>query len=261
MGIETWRYIPLLQAAGDVQMAVDHWLFAQCAQGLHPPTLRFYQWSPPAISLGYHQHQWPDHWRSLHWQGQPIPLVRRRSGGRAVLHQGDLSYAVITANPQHLMAGALSTRPSRQQTYDTLCQFLISGWAKLGIPLTYGLDRRSYRGEVDCFRLATGADLVWPNGTKFIGSAQCWQRQTVLQHGSIRLTPATELFQQVFGPAQVVSLQGFSTVSLPTVEVVVEALRQAAIALWSITLTPAPLTEEEWRAIASYLAQTHVQGF
>jgi lipoate---protein ligase len=260
VGIETWRYIPLLQAPGDVQMAVDHWLFEQCVQGRHPPTLRFYQWSPPAISLGYHQHPWPDHWRSLHWQGIPIPLVRRRSGGRAVLHQGDLSYAVITATPQHLMTGSQSTRPSRRQAYDTLCQFLMAGWASLGIPLTYGGDHRSYRGEVDCFRLATGADLVWPDGTKFIGSAQGWRQETVLQHGSMRLTPAVDLFCQVFGPTQVDALQTFSTVSLPTVDAIVAALMQAAIALWPITLTPAPLTEAEWEAIAPYRAQTQVEG-
>ncbi len=60
----------LLDASGYPYEAIDSWLLEQHSCGHHPPTLRFYQWSPPAISLGYHQRQYPDFWRDLTWQGQ-----------------------------------------------------------------------------------------------------------------------------------------------------------------------------------------------
>ena len=117
-----WRLIPLCNAAGTEQMAVDNWLLSQCAKGLHSPCLRFYTWASPTISLGYHQRQFPDAWKTLHWNGQPVDLVRRPTGGRAVLHQGDLTYALITSE----------AKGSRRVVYQRLCEFLNSGMAKLG---------------------------------------------------------------------------------------------------------------------------------
>ncbi len=109
-------------------MAIDHWLLEQHKLGLLPPTLRFYTWSAPAISLGYHQSNWPEYWQQLTWQGVPLELVRRPTGGRAVLHQGDLTYAVVTSG----VCG------SRVQVYQELCEFLIQGWRSLGVELHYG---------------------------------------------------------------------------------------------------------------------------
>ncbi|WP_253188133.1 biotin/lipoate A/B protein ligase family protein [Leptolyngbya sp. 'hensonii'] len=184
-----WRFIPLLEADGCTQMAVDHWLFRQHALGHHPPTLRFYTWAPPAISLGRHQQQWPEHWNQLVWQGSPIDLVRRPTGGRAVLHQGDLTYAVITSG----------LVPDRVQAYRQICEFLIQGWRSLGLTLEYGEAKRGYIHNPHCFGTATQADLVLPDGTKLIGSAQLRQGNTVLQHGSMALQVDPVLMAQVFG--------------------------------------------------------------
>lgn len=133
-----WRFIPVINAAGSVQMSIDTWLLEQHRLGLHPPTLRFYTWSPAAISLGYHQHRYPEHWHNLIWHGEPVDLVRRPSGGRAVLHQGDLTYAVITSG----LTG------NRMQAYETICEFLIQGWRQLGIELHYGQAGRGDRKSV-----------------------------------------------------------------------------------------------------------------
>ena len=84
--------IPLLSASGRVQMAIDQWLLQQHLAGKNPPTLRFYTWAPAAISLGYHQRRWPELWQQLFWEGQPLELVRRPSGGRGGLHPGGWSY-------------------------------------------------------------------------------------------------------------------------------------------------------------------------
>jgi lipoate-protein ligase A len=223
-------------------MALDEWLLNQHLLGLQPPTLRFYTWSPVAISLGYHQRRYPEIWQQLSWNGEVIDLVRRPSGGRAVLHQGDLTYAVITSG----IAG------SRMQIYQTICEFLIQGWRRLGVDLNYGLAGRGYIHNPDCFGTATGADLVMPNGMKLIGSAQLHRDGAVLQHGSIRLDPDPELFHRVFGtklPQSVSliasSMNGLSQEQL--IQAVIEALVEAASQCFGVELVTQPLTETEWQ--------------
>ncbi len=78
--MQIWRFIPLLKAPGTIQMALDLWLLEQHRQGLIPPTLRFYTWDPLAISLGYHQHKFPEQWQQLNWNGLPVELVQRPTG-------------------------------------------------------------------------------------------------------------------------------------------------------------------------------------
>ncbi|MFM6223876.1 MAG: lipoyl protein ligase domain-containing protein, partial [Dolichospermum sp.] len=157
-----WRMIPILAASGSVQMAIDRWLLVQHESGKSPPILRFYTWSPPAISLGYHQRQYPEFWQNLIWKGQKLDLVRRPTGGRAVLHQGDLTYSVVTSG----------LRGNTLEIYTKICEFLIQGWRSLGIELYYGQAGRGYIHNPNCFGTATGADLVLADGSKLIGSAQ-----------------------------------------------------------------------------------------
>lgn len=235
-------------------MALDRWLFEQHCLGLHPATLRFYTWQPIALSLGYHQRHLPDAWNHLTWQGNPVDLVRRPSGGRAVLHQGDLTYAIVT-----------SAMPARRvEAYERICEFLIRGWQSIGISLEYGSAKRGYIHNPDCFGIATAADLVLPDGTKLIGSAQLRQGEAILQHGSMRLTPDRELFQQVFG-----SLPG--TVALPrsplftnpdfSLSTIVEALTTAACESFNIKLVVQPLSDSEWAAIREKAEQASLTHF
>ncbi|UZQ53576.1 lipoate--protein ligase family protein [Trichothermofontia sichuanensis B231] len=249
MASNIWRLIPLLSATGAQQMAIDRWLLDQHYRGLHPPTLRFYTWSPVAISLGYHQHTWPPEWETLTWQGHPIDLVRRPTGGRAVLHQGDLTYAIVTT-----VRGG-----DRCQTYRHLCQFLLQGWQTLGVELRYGTAGRGYHQQTNCFEVATAADLVLADGTKLIGSAQLRRGQCYLQHGSLRLNPDSDLWATVF--RNTASASSPPSPAHPTsaclaqldIETIVTALCQAAINIWNITLQPQPLSEQEWIAINQLL--------
>ena len=223
-------------------MAIDRWLLQQYQLGLHPSTVRFYTWSPPAISLGYHQSTWPEYWQHLTKQGAPVELVRRPTGGRAVLHQGDLTYAVVTSGHSG----------SRVQVYQTICEFLIQGWRSLGVELHYGCAGRGYIHNPSCFGTATAADLVRTNGYKLIGSAQLRRGGAILQHGSIRLEPDAELFTQVFGA------ESFSPTHLPLtqrgealIQRVTEALIAAAGDCFGVRLAVQPLSESEWEAIVA----------
>jgi lipoate---protein ligase len=233
----TGRLIPYLSAPGAVQMQIDRWLLQEYVAGRMPPTLRFYDWSPVAISLGYHQRRYPVAWESLSWQGQPVDLVRRPTGGRAVLHQGDLTYSIIT-----------SGQGKRLAIYQQLCEFLILGWQRLGIDLSYGNQGKEYRDQPDCFATATGADLVLANGYKLIGSAQLIRDGAVLQHGSMRLQPDAQLFKLVFGTKAPVLPPTWREYQRSSI---VNALVQAATDCWKISWQQEPLTAKEMALILS----------
>jgi len=238
MSTTRWRSIPLLNAPGVVQMAIDRWLFEQHDRGLMPPVLRFYTWSEPTISLGFHQRRYPEAWDRLTWRGTPVPLVRRPTGGRAVLHGGDLTYAVIG-----------SELGGRREAYCRLCQFLVAGWRSLGLPLQFGQARSTeLRTQANCFALATGADLVYSGDEasidKFIGSAQYWHGSTVLQHGSMAIAPDRDLYQAVFGREP----PRLPVPPLPLPQIV-EALTAAAGATLNIDLETQPLSDREWADI------------
>ncbi|WP_413198792.1 biotin/lipoate A/B protein ligase family protein [Nostoc piscinale] len=231
---QVWRLIPFLEASGKLQMAIDKWLLEQHHFRKHPPTLRFYTWSPAAISLGYHQRQYPQAWENLTWQGKKLDLVRRPTGGRAVLHQSDLTYAVITSG----LAG------NRLQAYTKICEFLIQGWRSLGVELSYGTAGRGYIHNPNCFGTATGADLILPNGAKLIGSAQLKRGNVILQHGSIRLQPDAELFAQVFGT------ESFNNLHFPySLEQIMTALIAAAQDCFDMEIEVQQLSEWEWEEI------------
>lgn len=186
-----WQLIPYSNASGVEQMAMDEFLLNQHCQSDRPiSTLRFYSWTPTAISLGHHQV--PEEWQKIS-QDLGIDIVHRPSGGRAVLHKGDLTYSVITSVGDR----------RRQEVYNHICEFLISGFADLGISLNYGNSGKGYIHNPSCFATATNADLVTEQGLKLIGSAQVYRQnlngqKSVLQHGSIQIECDRPLLKRIF---------------------------------------------------------------
>lgn len=248
----TWRLIPLMSVSGKLNMAIDSWLLEQHRLGHQPPCLRFYTWSPPAISLGYHQKRVPDHWSSLTWKNQPIDLIRRPTGGRAVLHQGDLTYAVITSGLEG----------NRMQVYRQLCQFLIAGWQTFGVTLQFGDSARGYIHNPNCFGTATAADLVMPGGYKLIGSAQVYKEGCILQHGSIRLTPDPALFESVFGDP-LGTVQWPPALQKPQahqIQQIIDVLCTAVKQVFAVDLELQPLSDQELETIKSMATEGSVKA-
>lgn len=244
-----WRLIPLLITTGKLQMAIDKWLLHQHLQGKITPTLRFYTWQPVSISLGYHQKSYPEYWQNLTWQGTPVDIVRRPTGGRAVLHQGDLTYSLITSG----LSG------SRIESYKAICEFLIQGWRSLGIELSYGSAGRGYINNPNCFGTSTVADLILPNGKKFIGSAQARKQGTILQHGSMMLAPDVEFFNYVFSNETSSIVSDISTSFLSAndmgeslINKIIEVLIIAASKCFKIQLITEPLSDKEWVEIHNF---------
>jgi lipoate-protein ligase A len=140
-----------------------------------PPMLRLYQWNPPALSLGRFQPD-PDVDR-VACRARGVEVVRRPTGGKALLHGGDLTYAVALPRP----AGA----PGHVDAlYRTIAAALIAGLAELGVAAAIGGDRGP-AGPV-CLVAAQGADLR-VGERKLCGSAQVQRGDVVLQHGSVLL--------------------------------------------------------------------------
>lgn len=239
-----WRLIPPLAAPGALHMAIDEWLLDQHLHHGHPPTLRFYTWDPPALSLGLSQRRRiPPHWHHLTWKGQRLDLVQRPTGGRGVLHQGDLTYAIVTSG----LVG------KREEVYRHLCQFLIDGWRQMGIVLAYGAGDRPYLSSHNCFSLSTAADLVTPAGYKLIGSAQLRRDPAVLQHGSMRLWPDPDLHATVFQtPLNTATLPPV----IPPLPTLVTTLTAAAAQHFDCRFETQPLTPTELRTIRDQLSHT-----
>jgi len=236
------RWIPPLHLAGAWQMAIDAWLLDR-AVGLRNQApgcgamLRFYTWSRPTLSLGFHQQVLEPRWLALRRTGE-LALVRRPSGGRAVLHAEELTYSLIW--PQAPFR--------RQEAYRCTCAWLQAGFASLGLPLLFGTDRAGI-SRASCFATSTAADLIEAGGGKRIGSAQLWRRGVLLQHGSILLRPDRALWQHVLGedPPR---LQPLALGPDQLIEVLRQAARQhlpIAASDWSSQ----PLTPQEWCAIAA----------
>jgi len=227
-------------------MAADEWLLERHSRRLHPPVLRFYTWWPVAVSLGYHQRRVPATWEELIWGGEVVELVRRPTGGRAVLHQGDLTYAVVTSG----LGG------HRLQSYQAICQFLIKGWRRLGVELDYGIAKRSEGENPSCFATATEADLVLPGGAKLIGSAQVLRRGAILQHGSMRLWPDRELLRQIFGIEEELPTLPPSLPQEPEalMSLVTEALIAAAEECFNAQFMVEPFSEAEVAEIDAFAA-------
>lgn len=180
--LSDWRWISDGPADGPVNMARDEAILLSVAEGSAPPTLRFYRWSQPTISLGYFQ-SYSDY-AALPPPAGGLPVVRRLTGGGAILHDLELTYSLILPWGHPLLppcgAGGLYA-----VVHDAFARFLTD----LGISVIKGVPESkggSHRGPFFCFERHGRFDLL-TDGRKIMGSAQRRLRTAVLQHGSLIL--------------------------------------------------------------------------
>jgi lipoate-protein ligase A len=193
-----WRFLPIEKKHAALNMAVDEAILNNHLKGNVPPTLRLYYFSPPAVSLGYAQSLPPE--TVAHIEERGFDVVRRPTGGRAVLHLNDLTYSfvasvntsVVSVNTSEngVLAGSI------QRAYKQICEALIFSIGHLGLSLEIGRGSGSYKNQADCFQTTTLADLHH-NGKKIIGSAQLRRRTAVLQHGSLLLNQPPKVMQEL----------------------------------------------------------------
>lgn len=187
--MRTWRFLNTGASTASLNMALDQAILATHANGKCLPTLRIYQWSPPAISLGYFQRRHGIDFAACRRLG--IDVIRRSTGGRAVLHFGDLTYSVV--------AGTTDGMPSSVTgAYHLICEGLLAAFRALGFEAELrSLSAKSPRSDI-CFLTSTAGDILH-EGKKFVGSAQTWYGSSMLQHGSIILEPYSEKWLSLHG--------------------------------------------------------------
>jgi lipoate-protein ligase A len=227
-----FRWLPYCEGEAAWNMAIDEAILEAHLQRRSPTTLRFYGWAPPAVSLGYAQRI--DERVIADIISRGFRVVRRPTGGRAVLHQGDLTYSFVgSSSPSvggqsngahatdaeskchpnaahsignHSTSGQLTGSdvallpPSVSESYLQICEGLIQGLKRLGLDAEIGRGKGGYNRFQDCFQSTTSADLQ-VNGLKIVGSAQLRRKHAVLQHGSILLNQDQLLMPQLLSLA------------------------------------------------------------
>ena len=148
-------------------------------------TLRFYYWSGDWLSIGYHQKKVPSHWKKL-LLNKEINIVRRPSGGGAVLHSGGITYALTFKKTYYKIL-----------SYEMVNNWLIKSFKELGLKLQNGNLRKSAI-NTNCFGTSLMSDLVDQDGFKRIGSAQYRKKSAFLQHGEIQTNPSKDLWFKLF---------------------------------------------------------------
>lgn len=180
--IARWRLINSGEADGATNMATDEAILRAVAAGLVPPTLRVYAWRPACLSLGQAQ-PFADVDEPA-CQARGYHIVRRPTGGRAILHADELTYSVTTPESDPRVAGGIV------ESYRQLSEGLLAGLRELGVPgiEAHHPDAVNRRAEVNpvCFQVPSTYEIT-VGGKKLVGSAQMRREGVVLQHGALPL--------------------------------------------------------------------------
>lgn len=184
--METWRFIDSGDRDPAYNMALDEALLNWHSEGLIPPTIRFYGWNPPTLSIGYFQKVEKEINMEMVEKHQ-LGFVRRPTGGRGVLHDKELTYSVIVTEEHPDMPASVT------EAYRIISQGILEGFRDLGLDAYFAVPKteeeknalKNPRSAV-CFDAPSWYELV-VEGRKVAGSAQTRQKGVILQHGSIVL--------------------------------------------------------------------------
>jgi lipoate-protein ligase A len=176
-----WRLLITPPARGSWNMAVDEAILEAATQGVVPPTLRLFSWQPACLSLGYAQSVADVDKLRLAQRGWD--LVRRPTGGKAILHTDELTYSVTGPQTEPRLAGSVL------ESYRRISTALLNALHMLGIPAESQAEvvhnESEPKGPV-CFELPSNYEIT-VDGKKLIGSAQARRHEGVLQHGTLPL--------------------------------------------------------------------------
>lgn len=199
-----WRLIRSGFQTGAMNMALDEALLHAVANGASGPVLRFYRWRPATVTLGYAQSVSRDIDLEI-CRRAGLDVVRRSTGGRAVLHDNEVTYSVIAPSVSGLFGSSVL------DSYRVISDVLQNALQRLGLQAQLVSGRpRSGQQEVSkavCFSAPSQYELVIDD-RKIVGSAQKRHGQAFLQHGSIPLEMDLKLLGKVLKTAQNAELAG-----------------------------------------------------
>lgn len=184
------KYINYQVLTGQENMHIDSDLLDSAIENkLDYPIFRLYAWKPACVSLGRNQKD--DFLDRSFLKENNIDVVRRLTGGRALLHADEITYSFICPtlylkNGEHVVS-----------SYKEISRILIGKFKTIGIDLDFGSNKPIKTGFDYCMLISTGADLCY-HGKKLIGSAQCRKQGYILQHGSILYDYDKALLEKIF---------------------------------------------------------------
>ncbi|MEK5332362.1 lipoate--protein ligase family protein [Lysinibacillus sp. FSL W8-0992] len=257
----TWYFLNSGKCSPSFNMALDEALLDWHSEGLIPPVIRFYEWEPATLSIGYFQQAKRDiNLEALREQG--IGFVRRPTGGRAVLHEHELTYSVIVTESYPNMPESVT------EAYRVLSEGILQGFHNLGMDAYFSVpDTEEKKADLKqpksavCFDAPSWYELV-VEGKKIAGSAQTRQKGVILQHGAILLDLDEEKLLSVFNfssdeakermrkklPEKAVAIN--SLVNNPvSIEQCVTAFRDGFAKSLQIELKPFTLSEEQLKYV------------
>ncbi len=191
-----WKVLPWeAPRPGAWHMDLDERLFQEAEWGREVlPVLRFYRWAPPCLSLGRHQD--PEAAADADFcRARGIDVVRRPTGGLAVLHDDEVTYAVVAPLDRPPFQGL-----NLQETYAKIAGALVEGLRSLGLPAELSRRKGSPAPltSAPCFQVPTENEIL-VHGRKVVGSAQRRGARAFLQHGAVPLSLDYRLLLQATG--------------------------------------------------------------
>ena len=195
--MKQWYFINSGPCTPSFNMALDEALLNWHSEKLIPPVIRFYEWEPATLSIGYFQQVHKDiDLEEVHRQG--LGFVRRPTGGRAVLHEHELTYSIIVEEDYPNMPQSVT------EAYRVLSEGLLLGFRNLGLDAYFSVPDTEEKKEdlkrpksAVCFDAPSWYELV-VEGRKVAGSAQTRQKGVILQHGAILLDMDEEKLLSLF---------------------------------------------------------------
>ncbi|QUG42087.1 lipoate--protein ligase family protein [Psychrobacillus sp. INOP01] len=194
---EKWYFINSGPCSPSYNMAMDEALLDWHSEGLIPPVIRFYEWNPATLSIGYFQTVEKEiDMEAVQRLG--LGFVRRPTGGRGVLHEHELTYSVIVTESYPSMPATVT------EAYRVISEGLLLGFQNLGLNAYFSVPNTDEQKEnlkkpksAVCFDAPSWYELV-VEGKKVAGSAQTRQKGVILQHGAILLDLDEDKLIQTF---------------------------------------------------------------
>jgi len=253
----SWRLLVTEACDGATNMAIDEALWRGRQDGDSPPTLRFFAWAPPTVSLGYGQpldrHVDVEACRRL-----GVGIVRRPTGGSAIYHDGperELTYSVVAT------ADDLGIGPDLLETYRWIARGLLRGLRALGADAEM-VPEHPPDGPAPAFCFArTGVFEIEIGGKKVVGSAQRRQGTSFLQHGAVLLgadaSRLRELFPTTRDPLATLTTLETALGRRPPFDEVARSLAEAFEAEHRLDLRPGGLTAAETMRVAALVNERY----